>query len=135
MSGKDKPVKMVFTSTKNDTICIVRNYVYPTLTDQNTLGGARFKSAASLWPNVNPLFIKDCKTYANAYNSQVLSEKKLPISAYNVFFMGVCKVQSIFTSLGDISTTIGSNINEWMENGFLPKVNTSSQLTAQINLV
>jgi len=132
LSGKDKPGNMVFQSAKNHSVCIVRNYIKPRLTENNHYMGIKMTAAASLWKSVSLRFISDLKVYANAYNNQHLAERNLPLYAYNIFIMGIMKNHSPITSIPSLITDLGETLQEWIDNGFLKKVNTSHTFTATI---
>ena len=132
LSGKDIPGNMVFNSYKDDTICIVRRYVYPTLTDNNELAGAKVRAAAALWKLAHANFVRDLGVYARAYNSQILNSKSLYLSAYNVFMMGVLKHPAPITTIAQLKTQIGESVDDWISMYSLPKVNLSVALTANI---
>jgi hypothetical protein len=82
-------------------------------------------AAANLWKSVHDDFKADLVVYANAFNSQRLKDKKLPISAFNVFIKAVCKHAEPFDTLEGFAGLIGimgETISEWIIRGFLPPV-------------
>ena len=132
LSGKDVPGNMVFGAYKNKEICIVRNYVKPRLTEQNELKGLKMKAAAGLWKSISVNFMRDLGRYANAFNSQHLVPPKLPLSAFNVFFMAVLKHPTPIASILDLVTVMGENLDQWVTSGNLRKVSVSQPFTATV---
>ena len=132
MSGKCNDGQMVFQSKKNDTVCIGRNYVYPLLTNQNTLSGNKLKAAAILWRNVTNSFKYDLQRYANAYNSQYHPRKKLRIGAYNVFIMAVCGLQNPIFDINVLSDMLGNTVANWISGGHLKNVKITVPFTATL---
>ena len=134
-SGKSKASKTVFMSVKNDSICFQRTYVRPRITDQNRAQGAKMKAAMLLWTMVHSAFRHDLFTYANAYNTQRLPDRKRPINALNVYLMAVLKHSSPFTVVSGVNgivSVMGPTVSEWMESGFLPNVSNANFLDADI---
>ena len=129
MSGTCRDGKMTFMSKKNDSICIVRRYVYPTITNQNNIMGANSLIIATLWKEVSESFKNDLQLYANAYNSQHLSENKLRVSSYNIFVKGMNFLDTVTNDSEIVSRDLGSTVNEWILTGALPAVHTSVQFT------
>lgn len=132
MSGKCPNGNMVFGSYKNHTVCIVRNFVYPTLTENNELAGLKMKAAAQMWKNLSLDFILDLKRYATAFNHQHLDDRTLPLTAYNIFIMGICKYQEPITDINMISSLLGLDLNSWITNGYLKKVAVSTPFNATV---
>jgi len=132
MSGKCKNGNMVFMSMKNDTICIGRTYVYPKLNDQHEAAGGKLKAATQIWKTLPSPFKNELIAYAKAYNSQVLSARKLPVSAFNVFIMAVCKQEEKMNSIEEISVALGNTIAEWITKGHLKAVSVINPFTATL---
>jgi len=134
-SGKCSNGKEVFMSLKKDEVCVSRIFTYPRISDHNRQMGSKVTNYSKMWTSVHDDFKKDLTTYANAYNSQRLKAKQLPISSYNVFMKGVMKYP---TQLDDLSGTngisekIGETVPEWITNGYLPSVSRTNFLLASI---
>jgi hypothetical protein len=110
---------------KNGTICIVRNYVRPRITDHNVLVGNKLKAANRLFKQIHSDFLADLVAYKNAYNSQLLPENKLPISAQNIFIKAVCSHHEVIPTLsgpGSVSDILGGNISDWIASESLPSL-------------
>jgi len=125
LSGKCHCGKDVFSARKDDSICYKRQYKRPTITAHNTLAGAKFAKVVSLWDSVPTGFKEALQVYANAYNNQLLPEKKLPLSSFNVFIKALCNSTVTLSSLDDLSdiaTLHGATVSEWMSNNLLQRV-------------
>jgi len=133
MSGKCKNGNMVFMSMKNDTICIGRNFTYPLITQHHKSTGSKLKAAASLWKLLPNPFKEDLEKYAKAFNLIHLHEKKLKVSPFNVFIMGVCKADRPLESISEITDELGSTLNNWIQNKYLKNVSTETPFTATID--
>ena len=132
MSGYCKAGNMVFMSVKNDTLCYVRKYTYPTITTHNNNAGNKLKAAAKLWKNLPIDFVADLKRYTAAYNSQLLPIGKGKLSAYNIFVKAVCKLDTPMTSVSALSGIIGSTIEEWIDMDILNRVQVKTPFEADI---
>ena len=133
LSGKDRPADMVFQSFKDDSICIVRRYKYPTLNAHHANIGKKLAEAVKLWKIVDSGFLSDVGIYTRAYNSQVLAHSSLKLSPLNIFLMGVLKNPQTFTNLDAIADTLGLTIGSWIAGGSLPNVQVSVPLDNPIN--
>jgi len=125
LSGRSHDGLWVYTSCKDDTICIKRRYVRPRITDFNRLCGAKLCKIALLYKYITPEFKASLKIYASAYNHQVLSEKKLPINAYNAFIKALCRKKvelSTLDSIEEIGRLYGVTVAEWISHGLLEPV-------------
>jgi len=134
LSGKCHDGRDVFAARKNDSLCYKRQFKYPNITEHNTLAGAKFAKVVSLWESVPAPFKQALQTYANAYNSQLLPEKKLPISGFNVFVKALCKsIVSLSTldSLTDVAALYGNTITDWIGSDLLKEVR-GTMSTAQV---
>ena len=132
MSGRDKQSNQVFQSMKNHNICVVREYVKQRITEHNHVMGARMKVAANLWKNITIDFIKDLKVYAAGFNAQHLSDEKLPLHAYQIFVMALMKSTAPIANTTVLAATYGDTLAEWIDAGFLVKINTNYHFTASV---
>jgi len=125
LSGTNYEKTLIYSSIQNDTKCTVRPYVYPRITSHNHHVGAKMKKAAVLYHALPEGFKESLKKYAHFYNKQWLPQKKLPISAYNVFIMALCShtVRLVYLfSMETIVSHFGGTIGEWISHGLLRKV-------------
>jgi len=124
-SGKDKKIKKVFTTPHNKEFSRIRNYVYPTLTANNHLQGAKVTAAARLWKMAHQDFKIDLALYTKHYNKIHQSDMKSDASTYNIFIKALCKHTTPFeniTGIGGLISTLGPTITEWIYAGYLPNV-------------
>jgi len=125
LSGKCHCTKDIFSSWHNDKICFLRRFTRPYITENNRLVGLKLAKAAELYHTISMGFKQDLERYADAYNKQLLSEKKLPISHYNVFIMALCNQMIDISDLDNISgiTTLhGTTVSDWISAGLLENV-------------
>jgi len=129
LSGKSPDGTVVFQSYNNDNVCIMRKYVRPRITDHNREYGTKFKKIALLYRTMPEDFKDSLRVYAQAYNRQLLPEKKLPLNFYNILIKALCKKAvslSDLDSMENIVEKFGGTIEEWIENGLLDKVKGKS---------
>ena len=128
-SGLSSNRQYVFATSKDGTgrpfkTHIRRATVTRNVTEHNELFGERTKVISDLWNYLNDDFKADLRNYTRAFNSQ--HRRNLhAVSAYNLFVKVLNSIQPSVFSLLDVSGSIGNNINEWIENGFLPSVKVS----------
>jgi len=125
LSGKDLQKGVVYQSCRDDTLCIMRRYVRPRITEHNHYTGAKFKSAILLYKVINPEFMRDLIRYTDAFNNQLLPEKKLPLNQYNTFLKALLNKKVRLSDLDNFrgfAGIFGNTIEAWIANGLLPKV-------------
>jgi len=125
LSGKCRCTKDVFSSWKEDSVCFLRKYTKPFMSNQAHLAGIKFSKAVDIFPLISVGFRQDLSRYADAYNKQLLPEKKLPLSGYNVFIMALCNTVvdvGDLDSIADVTTAHGATINSWITAGLLVNV-------------
>jgi len=125
LSGKCHCTKDVFSSWHDDKICFLRRFTKPFISEHNHTVAQKFVKVVDLYPGITAGFKNDLNRYADAYNKQLLSDKKLPISGYNVFVMALCNNivdVSNLDSLTDVATIYGVTINSWITAGLLENV-------------
>ena len=91
-------------------LCYARDYVIPTLTDQNTAFGAQAKAVTdTTWNAASEGFKADMQTYADAWNEtqQAGREGTRDLTALNLF-VKACFVVGTLTSF-DLSTLTVEN--------------------------
>jgi len=90
LSGKSPDGTVVYHSYRNNTVCVMKKYVKPRITDHNRECGQRMKRVALLYKEVSQEFKESLRLYASLYNKQLLPEKKALLHAYNVFLKAFC---------------------------------------------
>ena len=100
-------------------------------TENNELFGERSRVISGLWNSINDDFKEDMRIYTLVFNSQ--HRRNLhAVSAFNLFTKVLRSIHSPVFSLIDVSDLIGNNLNEWIENGFLPRVNVRVSFNHEI---
>jgi len=125
LSGKDLQKGVVYQSCRDDTLCIMRRYVRPRITEHNHYTGAKFRGAILLYKAMNPEFLRDLKRYTDAFNNQLLPEKKLPLNQYNTFLKALLNKKVRLNDLDSFqgfADLFGNTIEAWIASGLLPKV-------------
>jgi len=135
-SGLSSNGQYVFVTSKDGTgrpfkTHIRRVPVIQNVTENNELFRERSRTVSDLWNNINDDFKVDLRIYALVFNSQHRLGKHA-VSAYNLFVKVLSSFQSPVFSLLDVTNFIGNNINEWIENGFLPSVNVNISFDHEI---
>jgi len=125
MSGKCSIGNMVFGAFKNASICIARNYVYPTLTEQNEIQAEKMRAGVTVWKTLSTEFIKDLVEYAHLYNFQKHDPNKLNLTAYNLYMKVVLGLAATISDKEDLGSVVGNTVAMWIENKFLPVVVSS----------
>jgi len=125
LSGKSHDGKYVYCEYKDSSVCIMRKYVKPRITDHNREYGSKFQKIARLYREMPEEFKDSLRAYAQAYNRYLLPEKKLPLNFYNILVKALCNKNvslSDLDSLENIVTKFGSTIAEWIEYGLLDDI-------------
>jgi len=125
LSGKSPDGTVVYESRKNDTVCVMRRYVKPKITDHNRECGAKLKQAAALYKSVPAEFKESLRVYARAFNTQLLQPKKDYLCGYNIFIKALCRKKvelSTLDSLESVAGVYGTTITDWIAHGLLEKV-------------
>jgi len=124
-SGTDREEGWTYYSLKEDTVCIKGRYVERRITGHNHICGSKIRRTNELFKSVSGDFVKELRLYAEAYNKQLLPEKKCYVNYYNVFVKALCNGSvSLWEleSLGVFVRVYGNDIESWIANGLLPKV-------------
>ena len=128
-SGLSANGQYVFVTSKDGTgrpfkTHVRRAQVNRNTTENNEIFGEKSRVISDLWNNINDDFKADLRIYTRAFNSQ--HRRNLhTVSGKNLFTKVLWSVQAPVFSLLDVSDLIGNNLNEWIENGFLPRVNVN----------
>ena len=93
--------------------------------------GERHKSITNLWNRLSVNFVSDLKRYAHAFNLRYRRDDH-PMSAFNIFVKVLSRQTNSIPTLLTLSQSLGNTIDEWMVNGFLPRVNVSQPFDATI---
>jgi len=127
-SGTDRELGWTYYSLKNDTVCIKGRYVKRRITGHNHVCGNKIRRANELFREVDISFHKDLKKYAEAYNRQLLPEKKCYLNHYNVFIKAICNGKVSLWEMESLSVFVGvygNTVESWVSSGLLPKVRVS----------
>jgi len=125
MSGKCSLGNMVFGAFKNSNICIARNYVYPTLTEQNEIQGEKMRAGVAIWKTLSADFIKDLVDYAHLYNFQKHDPNKLNLTGYNIFMKVVLGLSQTISNKEELGSAVGDTLSLWISGEHLPAVATT----------
>jgi hypothetical protein len=133
-SGINREHGVVFTAHRNGHFSRYRHFTYPRLSEHHGKMGSLAKVTAVIWSTVSDNFKADLKDYAHFYNLQYRTLDQLLISSYNIFIKAVFKAYHKTNESPDCITTLGTlmglNVSEWINNGHLPKVNTTRPFNA-----
>ena len=100
-------------------------------TEQNELFGERSRIISDLWNNINDDFKTDLRIYTLVFNIQ--HRRKLhAVSSFNLFVKVLRSVDLPVFSLLGVSYLVGNSLHEWIENGFLPRVNVNISFNHEI---
>jgi len=124
-SGTDREEGWTYYSLKEDTVCIKGRYVKRRITGHNHVCGTKIRRTNELFKSVNGDFVNDLRLYAEAYNKQLLPEKKCYVNYYNVFVKALCNGKVSLReleSLGVFVRVYGNSLASWIGNGLLPEV-------------
>lgn len=131
-------------ATARKTASIMRRWVMPTATDQNTELGTIATNLASIWAQVTPEYIGDMKTYCRKYFSENTNPEDPFASRTSTYAMWV-KMMYAFGKANDgtvdLKTITMSDIKSLYENelenisaqiteGYLSNVSESATLVA-----
>jgi len=131
--------EMVYGSYRGGRLCIARQWVYPRLTDNNTLLGGIGKNLAALWAEVSADYKADLKTYSQRHGTENVPKTQLVPNAYSLFIKMMYAWRDddpehvdLGTITGDDVDTIGANIatvKNCIDNGYLAKISVYDDLT------
>ena len=131
--------EMVYGSYRDDTLCIGREYVYPTLNANNELFGTVGANLSALYASASQDYKDDLKTYAQRNGSQNVPKTKLPPTAYALFIKVMYWWQDDDPTHVDLASvtaedvdTLGSKIStvkNCIDNGALDAVSIYDDLT------
>jgi len=124
-SGTDFENGWTYYSLKEDTICIKGLYVDRRITEHNRVCGIKIRRSNELYRSIDEDFIKDLKRYADAYNKQLLPEKKCYVNFYNIFVKALCNGRVSLWELESMELFVsiyGNTLESWISNGLLPQV-------------
>ena len=112
MSGKN--AQGVFMPTKLSGVSYLRQYTYPTLTDNNKQRGDEIKNLKSLYNNLATDYKEELKLYARKYNNLPNYAKPNSVrtsSAFAVYVMLIWNIEKSDPGHIDISTVTQSDLN------------------------
>ena len=134
--------EMVYGSFRNDNLCIGREFVYPTLTDNNHALGSSMKNLAGIFHHISPTYAADLKKYATRNGQENVAKDKLIPTCFSLFIKMLYAWQKSDPEHVDLTTVtiadIGSldadvsTIKRAVEAGFLPHISVYTDLTAGI---
>jgi hypothetical protein len=134
--------EMTFGSYRNDNICIGREFVYPTLTENNHALGNAMKNLAIVYRNAAAGYKADFKTYATRYGAAYVPKNKLLPGGYSLFIKMMYAWYDSDPTHVDLSTVTIADITALdadvrsiaraVEAGYLPYVNPNADLVANI---
>ena len=91
------------------------------IAERHIVFGERARTISDLWKRISDGFKSDLRIYTRGFNRQH-RRKMHPVSAFNLFMKVLFSVEPPVYSLISVSDKIGNNLNEWIENGVLPRV-------------
>ena len=109
--GTGKPLKTHIRRVP-ETIIIVERHI---------LFAERARAISDLWNRISDGFKADLRIYTRVLNRQH-RRKMHPVSAFNLSMKVLFGIHPPIFSLISVSDRIGSNLNEWIENGYLLRV-------------
>jgi hypothetical protein len=133
---------MVYGSYRKDELCICREFVYPTLTENNHQIGASMSNLASVYHNVSPTYLANLKTYALRNGQENVAKDKVIPTCFSIFVkmmfawfksdpehvdLTTVTIPDIIALDADVQT-----ISSAVTAGFLPHIAVSDDLTAGI---
>ena len=77
--------EMVYGSFRHDNLCISREFVYPTLTEDNHLKGSMLKNLALVYHDADEDYVADLKTYSYRNGQSNVPKDKLVPTAFSMF--------------------------------------------------
>jgi hypothetical protein len=132
ITGKDKDEDLVYVAANKKRVAFMRRYKYPKISEYQHSAGNKVKAVGHLWHLLSEDFKNDLRRYTDAYNNQLLDNEKAPLKAYNVWTKALCKHTKPFEDLQGVSKTLGKTLNDWIEKGFLQRVNVNTEFKAKI---
>jgi len=134
--------EMTYGSYKDDEVCIGRQWVMPTLTDNNSALGSVAKNLSTLWASASAGYKADFKTYAQRYGKQISEPDKLPPTGYSLWVKAMYAWAKDEDPALDLSTlifedivTLGgkvATVATCVSNEYLPSVSPVDDLIAEI---
>jgi hypothetical protein len=131
--------EMVYGSYRDDKLCIGREYVYPTLTEQNTLLGNIAKNIPTLYAAASTDWKDDLKLYATRNCRENVPKDKVCPTAYAVFIKLMYAWQDDDPEHVDLATvtpedipTLGAKfdtVKDAIDNELLPEITEYADLT------
>ncbi|HOV16299.1 MAG TPA: hypothetical protein PLF50_02200 [Candidatus Cloacimonadota bacterium] len=133
---------MTYGSYRKGNLCIGREYVYPTLTDNNHQKGAIVKNLAKVYSEVSSDYLADLKTYGVRNGKENVPRNQLIPTSFSLwlkmmFAWGASDPTHIdlaTVTLADIVALDAEvyTIAQAVEAGFLPMVTMYEDLTSSI---
>ena len=90
------------------------------------------KASSALWKQVNQEFRDDLDIYTIAYNRQIQPIDKKDLNKSSIFTKAVLKHKEIIPTISELANILGNNLEEWIERGFLPKVNVKKRFRGSV---
>lgn len=133
---------MVFNSCRKGHLCIGREFVYPTLTTNNTNKGAITKNLAVVYHNASSGYQADLKSYGVRNGQENVSYDQMVPSGYNLFMKMMyawaktdpLHIDLTAVTVADIVTMDAEvmTLERAIDAGYLAKVSSYNDLTAEI---
>lgn len=124
--------EMTYGSYRDGSVCIGRTWVYPKLTENNTLRGNVTKNLAKLWNMADSEYRNDFKVYSQRYGTLKVSGGKLVPTGFALFMKALNAWAKDEQPNLDLSTITAEDIDsmgekvstvaECVENGYLVSV-------------
>ena len=137
--------QMVYGSYRHDNLCIGREYVYPTLNDNNHEKGAIVKNLASVYNAADSGYITDLKTYCTRNGQDNVPKDQIIPTAFSMFLKMMYAwyesdpehVDLTTVTIGDIVTLDADvrTLARAVGAEFLPNITTYDDLTNDIQSV
>jgi hypothetical protein len=134
--------EMVYGSYRDGKLCIGREYVYPKLTENNTLTGKSIINLASVYRNVSPAYLQDLKTYTARNGKENTPKNKLKPTVFALFIKMMYAWQESDSEHVDLQTVTVADIVALVapvktiagaiEEELLPSVSIFEDLTSNI---
>jgi hypothetical protein len=102
--------EMTYGSFRHDNLCIGREYVYPTLTEDNHLKGSIVKNLASVFHNSAPAYVTDLKTYCLRNGQENVPKDKLIPTCFSMFIKMMFAWQASDPEHVDLTTVTVADI-------------------------
>ncbi len=134
--------EMVYGSYRKDELCLGREFVYPTLTENNHALGSTMQNLASVYRNISPTYLQDLKKYALRNGQDNVPKDKVIPTAFSLFLKMMYAwlesdpehVNLSAVTLADIVALDAPvrTIKRAVDAGFLHRVEVYADLTAGI---